>query len=223
MVHSYSSLSMYEKCPKQYHAVRIAKRFPYVQSPEALFGEQAHTAIEKAVINNHPVVAPFDIYQWAVDDYVGALKQSYKVIMVEHEFNFDIHGVECGAKDWTNKFWIGKADIVASNYDDAVLIDWKTGNSKYPDTDQLALMAMFGFMQWPHLQTIKGALVFLKDGQAAFAEYNRANLPALQNKFNLIVSKIDDSITSNKWDAIKSPLCPWCPVTDCSNWSEKRK
>jgi hypothetical protein len=43
----------------------------------------------------------------------------------------------------------------------AWVADWKTGNNKYPDRDQLVLMSLMVFAHFPHIRKVNSALLFI--------------------------------------------------------------
>ena len=216
MAHSYTSLRQFQQCPRQYHEVRVLKRFPYVQSPEAVFGEEAHKALELAGTHGTPLPEKFAPYQWAVD---GIMAQLSPDAQYEYDFSFSATGSPVAPNAWAQKFWSGKADVFAVSADTAIVVDWKTGKSGYPDKAQLELMAYFAFMAKPEVNTVHGVLVFLQDAKLVTHSYYRKDITAIHTKWWDVVREIKLCEDSGAWEEKPSALCPWCPVTECSNWS----
>jgi hypothetical protein len=68
----------------------------------------------------------------------------------------------CGWKD--KEVWVrGIADLLIIDDDNltAWVVDYKTGNNKYPDREQLKLMAMMVFKHFPHIRKVNAALLFV--------------------------------------------------------------
>jgi hypothetical protein len=217
-VHSYTALKQFQNCERQYHEVRVLKRFPYVQSAEAEFGDRAHKALELAGRDGVPLPPEFAAYQWVVDDIIKRLPGQ---VYFEYEFSLSSMGNPVPVRDWNRKYWMGKADVLAIDGDHAICIDHKTGKSKYPDPEQLDLMAMFTFNAFPQVNRVSGMLLFLQDGVTETTSHTRADLLGLSNKFHRITKDIQMATDSGAWKENPTPLCAWCPVTECSNWKPK--
>jgi RecB family exonuclease len=60
--------------------------------------------------------------------------------------------------------WVrGIADLLIVNDDNltARVVDYKTGNNKYPDREQLKLMALMVFAHHPHIRKVNAALLLV--------------------------------------------------------------
>ena len=218
MAHSYTSMKQFQNCPRQYHESRVLKLHPYVQTPEAEFGDRAHKALELAGRDGVPLPAEFANYQWVVDDIINRLP-GHKYF--EYEFSQSKMGSKMDKWDWKNKFWTGKADVLAIDGDHAVVADWKTGKSKYPDPDQLDLMACFTFSEFPQVNKVSGMLLFLQDGHTETRVFTRDRLHMLYGKFIDVTKQIEFAHESGQWKENKTPLCAWCPCTTCPNWKPR--
>ena len=217
-VNSYSSLKKFEDCPRQYHEVRVLKKYPYVQTAEAEFGDRARKALELCGRDGIPLPAEFTNYQWFIDDIVRRLPGK---VYFEAEFSFNEAGVPVPAHMWKQKHWMGKADVLALDGRVAYVIDIKTGKSKYPDEEQLDLMAVFTMMQHPDVEEVRGMLVFLQDGVTATRIVTKDQFMGLYQKFKRVIHDIAVAQASGVWQEKPTPLCGWCPVTDCPNWKPK--
>lgn len=220
IVHSHSSLDMHEKCPKQYHQVRILKRFPYVQGPEAKRGEQIHAALEELGNTGH--IAPeFASMAWGFNALVA---DTPAVKHYEFEFNFNKEKIPVGPRDWANKHLTGSADVLMLMGDTAAVIDWKTGRADYPKPLQLERMAVFTMWQFPEVQRVVGMLVFLEHTQGSKGSpvvsvtYTRDKLGQYEAALGWAIAKVEQNVAQGVWLQKPSALCPWCPVQDCSAW-----
>lgn len=208
-----------------FHAKRVLKLYPFVQSPEAAFGDRAHVALAAALTEGTPLPAEFASYQWVVDRVFPALPV---VRMAEVGFNFTAQWRSVGARDWQGKAWMGAADVLALTDDrgSAVVVDHKTGKSRYPDLDQLELMALFTMLDNPSVDYVRGVLLFLQDGHTAVRDFTRAQVAVLRSKWDARALAVEAAAAENVWPRKKSALCPWCPHKPCPNWTpppEKRK
>jgi hypothetical protein len=216
--HSYTSLKEFQQCPRKYHEKRVLKLHPYVQGPEAAFGDYVHQALEAAGKHGTPLPPDLAPYQWVVDDVIKRMPGD---VRYEHEFSLTKTGTAIPHNDWNRKFWLGKADVLALVGDTAIVLDFKTGKSKYPDTDQLELMALYTFMEFPQVNTVKGMLLFLNDAVTHATVHSRADFSKMYQKFFAITQEVAHAQDSGSWPEYKSPLCPWCPCTTCPNWRQK--
>ncbi len=229
MIHAYSALSMFDKCPQQFYQVRVLKAYPYQPSPEAQWGDYVHQELEKAgrartwdpaaTVNLPPDLAP---YQWIVDNLIPSLPGT-KMFEVEFNFNKSWHNV--GGRDWSVKYWTGKGDVVAISEDrtTGVYVDFKTGGDRYPDTNQLELMAVMMKANYPTLETVDAALLFTQTAKVEKRTYTLHQLPALRSKWGAKALEVELAKQSNTWPMKKSPLCSWCPHKSCPNWSPPKE
>lgn len=226
MIHSYSSLSMYEKCPQQYYQVRILKAYPYQPSPEAQWGDYVHNQLEAAgklvIQGQRPQLTPdLQAYQWIVDNLIPSLPGD---VLFEFEFNYNRSWQNVHAKDWNNKFWTGKGDVIAITPDrkTGVYIDYKTGNDRNPDVGQLELMAVFMKTSFPTLEQVKAGLLFTQTGKPITKDYTLHQLPALKSIWEQKAMEVELAKASNTWPMKPSALCPWCPHKTCPNWKPQK-
>jgi hypothetical protein len=98
-----------------------------------------------------------------------------------------------------------------------------TGKDSYPDVDQLLENAVAVFAHYPDVQRVKARLVFVDHDTSVPAEFDREYLEDYQDQIMADCAEIDLALLNEDFPRKKSPLCPWCPVTDCPNWSPPRK
>lgn len=225
MIHSYTALSMFDKCPQQYYQVRVAKTYPYQPSAAAQWGDYVHQHLERVGrartdVPPQPAELPADLqgYAWVTDQLVPSLPGTK---LFEYEFNFSKNWRACGAKEWGVKYWTGKGDVVAISEDrqTGVYLDHKTGNDRYPDTDQLELMAVFMKTEFATLEHIRAGLLFVQTGKAVTRDYTAHQLPALRSKWEAKALEVELAKSSDTWPMKPGPLCPWCPHQSCPNWT----
>lgn len=218
MVNSYSSLKMLDTCPRQFHEVKVLKLHPFRASPESEFGNRAHEALEKYLKFKTPLPAEFAAYQWVCEQVIDTMPGA----QAEYEFSFDRTGNKVGARDWTNKFWMGLADVLDIDGTHAFVLDYKTGKSKFPDVEQLELMAMFTFLAFPVVETVSGLLLFLQDGVTApedgSARWSRAaDFDRLWTKWTSKARQAEVHAQHGAWPEKPNNLCAWCPSTTCQH------
>jgi PD-(D/E)XK nuclease superfamily len=227
ITHSYSSLAMHGQCPKQYHQVKLLKRFPYTQTPAAKRGQDIHAALES--LGKTGVISPeFADMAWGFNSLVAPVPG---VKRYEHSFNFDKNKVIVGARDWSKKHLTGSADVLITFDTTAVVLDWKTGRADYPKPLQLEHMAIFTMWEFPEITKVVGILVFLehkaadKGNPIVSVTFTRDELPTYEAALNKLIGAVERDAAQDHWAPKPSKLCPWCPVQDCSHWEpipEKR-
>lgn len=225
MAHSYTAIKQYQQCPKQYYEVRVLKKWPTKQSPEMIYGDAVHSALENAARYDEVLPVRFAHLQPYVDGIKAAIAAGWQAIPENTiGVTYDGKGV-LGRKDiwWAKDVKIaGKADITLIRPDGlfARIGDYKTGSDKYPDMEQLDLMAYFTFVEYPAIQDIEAMLIYTKVGTTypyQPARYNReTDMPVIAERWDGYIAAVENAKASNHWpDNGGNPLCGWCAVVSC--------
>jgi hypothetical protein len=114
--------------------------------------------------------------------------------------------------------WVrGIADILIVDDDNltAWVGDWKTGNNKYPDRDQLVLMSLMVFAHFPHIRKVNSALLFIVKDDMVKMQMQRSQAEAVWWKYRERVARLEGSFSNDVWNPTSTPLCGWCQVTSC--------
>ena len=205
---SHSSLKMYETCARQYHAIRILKQYPRQESDATLYGTEVHAAAEEYTTNGTPIPEKYGFMRPIVEALMS--KQGDK--FAELELALDVNLQPCA---WESpKAWVrGIIDLLILDGDLAWILDYKTGNDKYPDKDQLALMSLLTFAYYPEVQRVNAALLFVVKDSMVKAKYKRSDIDKLWWDYRERVSKME---SDKVWNPRQSGLCKkWCPVLSC--------
>lgn len=210
---SYSSLKQFKTCPRQYHEVRVLKKYPREENDTQRYGTALHLAAEEFVKDGKPLPPEFAF----LEPTLAALLRKRGRHLCEHKMGVRADGTACDffAPDvWSR----GVADLLIIDDEDmtAWVFDYKSGSDKYPDTDQLKLMALMVFAHFPVVRQVKGALLFvLKDTMAKY----RASLEDVDAGwwyFRNDVAKLEAAHATGVWNPKQSGLCrKYCPVLDC--------
>lgn len=209
---SHSGLKDYEGCARRYHAVKVLKQYPHTDTTATIYGKEVHSAIELYGRDGTPMPPQFEVFKPVVDAILA--KPGRKLF--EHEMGITPDLKPCGFNDEGR--WVrGIADMLIINDDDltARCVDWKTGNDRYPDRDQLTLMSLMIFAHFPHIRRVSSALVFLVKGTMFKHRMEREEADAAWWRYRERVAKLEASHEYNVWNPTQSPLCGWCPVTTC--------
>lgn len=212
---SFTAIKAFEQCPQRFYQERVLKKFPYVQSEQAQRGDEIHKAFENYVKDNAPlppIAQPFSAW-------VDTFKQQYGDKHVEFKMAMNWQAEKVGYFKGRNIWIRGQFDLLVDRGTDAVMIDYKTGKSKYADAGQLELMSILTFIHFPKIQEIKGALVFLDETKIVSDTYSRDKMDTYIERWKSRSIPIVQALTSRKFPMKQSGLCAYCPVIDCPYYS----
>jgi hypothetical protein len=209
---SHSGLKDFEGCARRYHEVKVLKKFPFKDTKHTIYGKDVHKAIELYGKDNTPLPPALVGFQSVVDAVLAHPGRK----LFEHEMGVtsDLRPCAFDAKDrWVR----GIADLLIINDDNltARVVDWKTGNDKYPDKDQLVLMSLMVFTHFPHIRRVSSALMFIVKGSMFKHRMEREEAEAAWWKYRERVAKLEAAHANDVWNPSQSPLCGWCPVKTC--------
>jgi hypothetical protein len=218
-VGSHSFYNIFENCPHQAFHRYVGKTIPYVQSPEAVWGDQVHQAMERRIKQGSPLP---DTMQ-AAEPTAALFHDLSKTVAVrcELELAMTADGKPCEYKDWDNVWFRGKLDCVTRTSDSAWMVDWKTGNVR-EDPSELERGALLLKVNRPELELIQGEYFWLKTGQPGLRytlNQHDKTFARLQN----LDGEAKDYLQTGVWPKRKTPLCGWCSVKSCEhNTMDKR-
>jgi hypothetical protein len=210
---SYSALKDYEGCARRYHSVRVLKQYPSPKTEQILYGERLHKACEEYTINGTPIPPEFAFVQPVVDALLAKGGRKF----AEHKMGVTYDGQSCDFFD--KRVWLrGVADLLIVDDDNltATCVDYKSGNDRYPDTDQLELMSLMTFAHFPHVRQVKSALLFVVKNNIVRFKMEISQADKMWWRYRERAAKLAASYENNVWNPTPSGLCrKWCPVTSC--------
>ena len=204
----------YEGCAKRYQEVRVLKNYQFQETEATKYGTELHLAAEEYIRDDKPLPPQFDFIKLTLD----ALKDKPGRKLCEHQMALTIDLKPCGWKD--KEVWVrGIADLLIVDDDNltARVVDYKTGNNKYPDREQLKLMALMVFAHFPHIRKVNAALLFVVKNDMVIASFTRDEAEPAWWDYRERIARIEQAHATGVWNPRPSPLCPWCPVTTCAN------
>jgi hypothetical protein len=206
---SFSSLKQYINCPKQYQQVKVLKRYETKPTQQMLYGTNVHTALENYAKDGTELPHNYQRFAPMVDPLLEIDGTRYP----EHQMALDINRQPCA---YGKGYWVrGIVDLMIVSDDTAFIVDYKTGSDKYPDLKQLRLMALMTFAHFPEVQKIKAGLLFVLHNNFIPEEYERSQIDELWNNFTPDLDRLKISFENDSWQPNPTPLCGWCPVTEC--------
>jgi hypothetical protein len=209
---SHSSLKDYEGCARRYQQVKVLKNYPFQETDATRYGTQVHEAIEFYIRDSKPLPEIYAQFKPVVDAMLSKPGRKF----AEYEMALDERLVPCA---WNApQVWVrGIADILIIDDDNltAWVGDWKTGNNRYPDRDQLVLMSLMVFQHFPHIRKVNSALLFIVKDDMVKMQMMRDQADAAWAKYRERIGRIEASFEHDVWNPSSSPLCRWCPVKTC--------
>lgn len=214
VVWSHSALKDYESCARKYEKVRVLKLHKFEETEATRYGTQLHLAAEEYIRDGKPLPEQFSFIQGTLD----ALNNRTGRKLCEHQMALTIDLQPCG---WVgDEVWVrGIADLLIVDDDNltAWVVDYKTGNNKYPDREQLKLMALMVFAHFPHIRKVNAALLFVVKNDMVKYQMVREDADKEWWNYRERIARIEQAHTTGVWNPKPSPLCPWCPVHSCEH------
>ena len=211
--HSYSSLKNFETCPRQYHEIRVLKKYPYVETEVQRYGNRLHKAAELYVRDGTPVEPEFIFIKPLLD----SLQSKTGEKLTEKEL--------CVSSRLTPRGWWAedgflraKADLVVLQPErkHAFVVDYKSGKDTYIDTDQLDICALLLFQHFDWLDVVSGGLLYVVGNTLHRHTTLRSDAEKLWQSYRERLAKIDGAFATGTWNPKQSGLCrKHCVVTSC--------
>lgn len=225
---SHTSMSTYETCPRQYKGKYITKKFPFVQTPEAKWGDDVHNAIEKYSRDGAPL--PSNMVQYK--PYADAVLARPGEKLYENAFGVRVDQTPCGFFEklgGKSVVWVrAKIDVINLRRDigRAEVFDWKTGKRK-DDPSQLVLYALLVFIHYPEIHEVRAGYCWLTDpvnrAFTAPVTFKRAQLQSLWDHYMAKYKNLEFSVETDYFPEKPSGLCNgWCEDQDCGFWRPRR-
>ena len=209
---SYSSLSLYQQCPKKYYHLRVAKDIKEPMSEAMSFGNTIHKIAEEYVSTGKPIPEQYK----EIEPALLAIRNMEGEKLCENKLGLTADLEPCGFFD-KKVWWRGIADIIILQGDRALTIDYKTGKkSQYADLKQLEVLSLAIFKHFPQVKKVKAGLMFLFADDFIKADYLPDNQEEAWTPWISEVGQLQASVENNVWNAKPNFTCRgWCPVTSC--------
>jgi len=209
---SYSRLTAFETCPKQFYHKAVAKDVVEPISEHLTWGNTVHKTFED-YINGDLSQVPSWFEQWL--PVVQRIKGRSASVgwdtraEVEIVLNKDLERVGW----WDDDAWLrSKLDVLSVRGSTALVFDWKTGKRRV-SVDQMDLFAFAVFTVFPEVEDVVATYVWLKDGKIDPIGYTRSQVPEIWAGFQKRLEQFDTAFKVDHWPPKPSGLCKrWCPV-----------
>lgn len=216
---SYSSITLFDQCPKKYYHLRVAKDIKEPESEAMMYGKDLHTAAENFMRDGTPVPGKYE--------FIVPLLEKLKAIPGEKhcEIKMGIKKVDgrlVPCEFFDKQVWYrGVADLIIINREkgEARVIDYKTGKSaKYADTKQLALMAACVFAHYPYVTKVKAGLLFVVSSEFVKTDYVSERGFSIFSELDEVLTARDAAYETDVFNPKRNFSCKaWCPVLICSH------
>ena len=208
LTHSFSSIKMYENCPKRYYHQRIRKEVQDKGSDATIYGERIHEALEHRLESKVDLPKESEGYEVLCRGIEKTARGG--TLLVEQKLTLSEDLTPTGW--WDGDAWVRSIlDVLVLRNDTAVVMDWKTGKRR-PDFTQLELFALQVFSHFPDIDKVKSSFLWLKDMQMDSKIYYRDELGSMWGKLLQRISRIEQSLAHDKWPPKPSGLCNYCPA-----------
>lgn len=208
---SYSSLSLFQQCPKKYYHLRVVKDVVEPSTEALSYGTKVHEAAEHFIKLGTPLPPEYAFMQSSLD----SLNKLSGEKLCEYKMGLTKNLEPCGffSKD---VWWRGVADLVVKGEDKAWLVDYKTGkSSRYADTKQLEILSLAMFKHFPEIKRIKAGLLFVVANDFVKVDYE-GDKPDAWVRWLEETSQLGMAYENGVWNAKPNFSCKnFCAVASC--------
>jgi len=210
---SYSSLSLFQQCPKKYYHLRVVKDVVEPETEALSYGTKVHEAAENFIKLGTPLPPEYSFMQPSLD----SLNKLPGEKMCEYRMGLTRSLEPCGFFD-KDVWWRGVADLIVKGEDKAWLVDYKTGkSSRYADTKQLEILSLALFKHFPEIKRVKAGLLFVVANDFVKVDYEGEKSDAWV-KWLEETSQLDKAYEHDVWNAKPNFSCRnYCAVTTCAH------
>ena len=211
---SYSSLSLFQQCPKKYYHLRVAKDHKEPETDALMYGKQLHEAAEFYIGKGTPLPPQFAFIKGSLD-LLKTLGEGGE-FLCEYRMGLtrDLKPCDFFAKD---VWWRGVADLVIIKGDKAYMVDYKTGkSSRYADTKQLDILSLALFKHKPNIKLVKGGLLFLVASDFVKVDYEGSQQSEPWVKWLNETKQLEAAYENDVWNPKPNFSCKqYCAVVNC--------
>jgi hypothetical protein len=211
---SYSSISLFQQCPRKYHRLRVVKDIVEPPQQHLIYGTDVHEAAENYVCKSIDLPAKYSAFKNILDTLKKIPGEKY----CEYEMGLTKDLEPCAFK--ASDVWFrGIADLLVIDGDSAHIIDYKTGkSSQYADTKQLELLALLTFKHFPQVKIIKAGLVFLVATDLVKAKFEEGVQASAWQRWMPEIQRLESAYQTNVWNPKPNFTCrKFCAVVDCEH------
>lgn len=214
---SYSSLTLFDQCPRKYEELRLKKSVTEPKTEAIMYGEEVHKAAELHIRDQIPVPEKYAI----INPYMEKMKALPGNKLCEHKLGLRIENgkiVPCGFFD-VDVWFRCVVDLLSldNNNDRAFVIDYKTGkSSQYADDLQLKLMAAAVFLHFGRIKKIKAGLLFFVAEDFIKRDYEAQQKLTVFSELSTLLQRREEAYKTGVFNPKQNFTCKaYCPVMSC--------
>jgi hypothetical protein len=209
---SYSALTRFENCPKQYYHLNVAKDVKDEGNEYSSEGNEIHAALYKRVVKGTPLPLPYRHFEPTAAIFADTPGEKHGEMKLA--LNREFEPTDYFAHD----VWVRVViDLCIVQDGRAVVIDWKTGKVK-DDFSQLALSTAVLSQYMPEIDRFTIAYVWLKHSNVSQKDYTKEELISVWGEVIPRANRIEEARKTTNFPAKPSGLCKYCPVKACPEW-----
>jgi hypothetical protein len=221
---SHSRRKDWMECPRMFYHKNVAPkgsadRIEFVQTAAMRAGNLIDDALTQRIAKGTPLPPQFAPYEPMAAAVLAAPGAKYTQLRVTLDQAFK----PCGYFDstaWCRSIY----DVAVINGSHAFIGDWKAGQI-WLDEDQLKLFAATSFHQFPELEVVDTAYIWLKHGVTSDKTYARRELPELWMGLLPEIERLQVAFRNNHWPAAPKRgknSCSRCNVNQQGKCSEAK-
>jgi hypothetical protein len=211
---SYSSLSLFQQCPKKYYHLRVVKDHKEPETEALTYGKKLHEAAEFYIGKGTPLPPQFAFIKGSLD-LLKTLGEGGE-FLCEYRMGLtrDLEPCDFFSKD---VWWRGVADLVIIKDKKAYMVDYKTGkSSRYADTKQLEILSLALFKHRPEIELVKGGLLFLVANDLVKVDYEGSQQSEPWVKWLNETKQLEAAYENDVWNPKPNFSCKqYCAVVNC--------
>lgn len=212
---SYSRLKTFKTCGRKYQNQYITREFEEPFNQQASDGTLLHEVLEHAGKSGTPLPSEWSHLQPTFDILQSVEGDKF----YEHVLAYDIN-LNPTSPSSSERWWKGVIDWLCIRGANAFLVDYKKSTKpEWIPWDELEIFAIAVFVNFPHVNHIRGAMWGIDHKYFITREYERSGLNELMLKHYGEVYRLQESHRQDKWSATPSGLCKkHCPVKTCEHY-----
>ena len=212
---SYSRLSMFKQCRRQFLLKHIEKSLPDdSDNPAFVKGREIHKQLQQYMEwlqgeGDEPYMGEFASNGKPI---LNKIFHNYPTIHVEQQYAIDLSHK---AITWYSRqaYYRCIIDLIAMNETQALLCDHKSGKVYGLDEDpanQLRLNAWMVFHLYPSITEITSSYLYVEHKVSQKQQHSRDELPEMDRVFR---EEFDEVNQEKDWEPTENFKCRWCTAT----------
>lgn len=207
---SYSSLTSFETCPKQWWHYRVKRDVKESKSAATEYGSEVHKHFENRLIKGKALPLDLKHHEKVLAKLAAAPGESYPEQKLAINRDFQPTGF------FDDDVWCRAIiDFVKVNGDRAIIVDHKTGKMK-DGFEQVEHQALMFLAYVPEVVNFTAGYYWTKTKRLPTTKFTADQAPELWNKFLPRVEQMEYMVKHDEFPARQNGLCKrYCAVKSC--------